>query len=62
MSVRAFLKKGFLVLVAKVLACQGWKDGSVVKNTEYSARGAEFNSQQPQGSSQPSVMGSDALF
>jgi hypothetical protein len=28
----------------------------------YSFRGPEFNSQQPHGGSQPSVMGSDALF
>jgi hypothetical protein len=27
-----------------------------------SSRGPEFNSQQPHGGSQPSVMGSDALF
>jgi hypothetical protein len=40
----------------------GWRDGSVVKSTDCSSRGAEFNSQQPHGGSQPSVMGSDALF
>jgi len=40
----------------------GWKDGSVVKSTGCSCRGPEFNSQQPHGGSQPSVMGSDALF
>jgi hypothetical protein len=40
----------------------GWRDGSAVKSTDCSCRGAEFNSQQPQGGSQPSVMGSDALF
>jgi hypothetical protein len=40
----------------------GWCDGSVVKNTDCSSRGPEFNSQQPHGGSQPSVMGSDALF
>jgi hypothetical protein len=34
----------------------------VVKNTDCSSRGPEFSSQQPQGGSQPSVMGSDALF
>jgi hypothetical protein len=37
-------------------------DGSAVKNTGCSSRGPEFNSQQPHGGSQPSVMGSDALF
>jgi hypothetical protein len=34
----------------------------VVKRTGYSSRGPEFNSQQAHGGSQPSVMGSDALF
>jgi len=40
----------------------GWREGSVVKNTDCSSRGPEFNSQQLHGGSQPSVMGSDALF
>jgi hypothetical protein len=40
----------------------GWKDGSVVKSIDCSSRHPEFNSQQPHGGSQPSVMGSDALF
>jgi hypothetical protein len=40
----------------------GWRDGSVVKNTACSSRGPEFKSQQPHGGSQPSVMGSAALF
>jgi hypothetical protein len=30
--------------------------------TDCSSRGPEFKSQQPHGGSQPSVMGSDALF
>jgi hypothetical protein len=34
----------------------------VVKSTNCSSRGPEFNSQQPHSGSQPSVMGSDALF
>jgi len=34
----------------------------VVKIAGSSSRGPEFNFQQPQGGSQPSVMGSDALF
>jgi hypothetical protein len=34
----------------------------VVKSTDYSSRGPEFNSQQPHGGSQPSVMRSDVLF
>jgi hypothetical protein len=40
----------------------GWRDGSGVKSTACSFRGPEFNSQQPHGGSQPSVMGSNALF
>jgi hypothetical protein len=40
----------------------GWGDGSVVKSTACSSRNPEFNSQQPHGISQPSVMGSDVLF
>jgi hypothetical protein len=40
----------------------GWRDDSVVKSTECSSRGPEFNFQQPHGGSQPSVMGSYALF
>ena len=40
----------------------GWRDGSVVKHTDCFSKGPEFNSQQPHGGSQPSVMGSDALF
>jgi hypothetical protein len=40
----------------------GWRDGSVVKSAAYSSRGPEFNSQQPHGGSQPSIIGSDALF
>jgi len=34
----------------------GWRDGSAVKSSNCSARGPEFNSQQPHGGSQPSVM------
>jgi hypothetical protein len=40
----------------------GWRDGSAVKSIDCSSRGPEFNSQQPHCGSQPSVMGSDALF
>jgi hypothetical protein len=36
--------------------------GSVVKSTDCFSRGPEFNSQQPHGGSQPSVMGSDSVF
>ena len=34
----------------------------MVKSTDCSSRGPEFKSQQPHGGSQPSVIGSDALF
>jgi hypothetical protein len=40
----------------------GWRDGSAVKSTDCSSRGPEFNSQQPHGGSQPSVMRYNALF
>ena len=40
----------------------GWRDGSVIKSTDCSSRGPEFNSQQPHGGSQPSVLGSDTPF
>jgi hypothetical protein len=39
-----------------------WRDGSAVKSTDCFSRAPEFNSQQPHGGSQPSVMRSDALF
>jgi len=35
---------------------QGLRDGSVVKSTDCSFRNPEFNSQQPHGGSQPSVI------
>jgi len=41
---------------------RGWRDGSVVKSTDCSSRGPEFNSQQPHGGSQPSVIESNAFF
>jgi histidinol-phosphate/aromatic aminotransferase/cobyric acid decarboxylase-like protein len=43
----------------KIFLIGGWRYGSAVKSTDISS---EFNSQQPHGGSQPSVMGSDALF
>jgi hypothetical protein len=50
-----------LIDVLKLLS-EDWRDGSVVKNTDYSSRGPEFNSQQPHGGSQPSVIEFAALF
>jgi hypothetical protein len=46
----------------KIYVNGGWRDGSAVKSTDYISEGPEFKSQQPYGGSQPSVMGSDALF
>jgi hypothetical protein len=47
----------------KKIGGQGWRDGSVVvKSTDCSSRGPEFNFQQPHGGSQPSAMGSYTLF
>ena len=40
----------------------GWRDGSVVKSTNCSSRGPQFNSQQPHGGSQPQQWESDVLF
>jgi hypothetical protein len=40
----------------------GWRDGSAVKISDCSSKGPGFKSQQAHGGSQPSVMGSDALF
>jgi hypothetical protein len=34
----------------------GWRGGSVVKSTDCSSRGPEFNFQKPHGGSQPSEM------
>ena len=39
-----------------------WRAGSVVKSTDCSSRGPEFNFQQPHGGSQPSIRGYDAFF
>jgi hypothetical protein len=39
----------------------GRRDGSAVRSIACTSRGPEFNSQQPHGGSQPSIMGSDAL-
>jgi hypothetical protein len=44
------------------MSYQDLRDGSVVKSTGCSSRDPEFNSQQPHGGSQPSVMGSNVLF
>jgi len=45
----------------RVLAA-GWRDGSAVKSTDCSSKGPEFNSQQPQGGSQLSMMRSGVIF
>jgi hypothetical protein len=38
------------------LISMGWRYDSVVKSIDCSPKGPEFNSQQPHGGSQPSVM------
>ena len=53
---------GMLILHPYRTQDRSWRYDSVVKRTDYSSRVLEFNSQQPHGGSQPSVMGSDALF
>jgi hypothetical protein len=40
----------------KRFCLEGWRDGSVLKSINCSSRGPEFNSQQPHGGSQSSVM------
>ena len=61
-----FIKKKFpagkMAQAVKTGSCWGCRDGSAVKSTDCTFRGPEFKSQQPHGVSQPSVMGSDALF
>ena len=57
-----YLKGSSLQCYINESIIQGWRDGSEVKSTGCSFKGHEFNSQQPHGGSQPSVMGSDALF
>jgi hypothetical protein len=47
---------------AQKFLIEGWRDGSMVKSTDCSSRDPEFNYQKPHGGSQPSVIGSDALF
>jgi hypothetical protein len=49
-----------LELEMQMVVNMGWRDGSAVKSTGCSSRGSEFNSQQPHGGVQPSVMGSNA--
>ena len=51
----------FLELLRKE-SLGGWRDGSEIKSIACSPKGPEFNSQQPHGGSQPSVMRSGALF
>jgi hypothetical protein len=43
-------------------SCSGWRDVSVIKNSDYSSRGPGFNSQQAHGGPQPYVMGFNALL
>jgi hypothetical protein len=52
----------YLKQVLKLINKVGWRDSSAVKSTVCSSTGHEFNSQQPHGGSQLSVVVSDALF
>jgi hypothetical protein len=45
------------VRMAKMKNLRGCGDGSAVGSTDCSSRGPEFNSQQPHGEPQPTVMG-----
>jgi hypothetical protein len=46
------------IILFRTRVKMGAGDDSVVKSTDYSSRGPEFNSLQLHGGSQPSVMGS----
>ena len=48
--------------LVKMPEAGGWRDGSAVKSIACSSKGPEFNSQQPHGGPQPSVLRSGALF
>ena len=48
------LKEGNMNIKIKRFFGGDRRDGSVVKSTDCSSRGPEFNSQQPHGGSQPS--------
>ena len=50
-----------LINPIKLTGCD-WTDGSAVKSNDCSSSGPEFKSQELHGSSQPSVVGSNALF
>jgi hypothetical protein len=60
MCPHALLRLYFIVCIN--IMCGGWRDSSEVKSTDCFSRGPEFKFQQPHGGSQPSRMGSDALF
>jgi hypothetical protein len=56
------LKLSLRLIVFKNGACEAGEMAQWVKSTDCSSRGPEFNSQQPHGGLQPSVMRSDALY
>jgi hypothetical protein len=55
---KTFLSKNIIIMKIKT----GLERCSEVKSTSRSSRGPEFDSQQPHGGSQPSVMRAGALF
>ena len=60
---RDYKKKNKRIKRNKIKDKGDWRDGSEVKSTGCSSsRGPEFNSQQPHGGSQTSVMRSGAVF
>jgi len=60
----AQIKSGSFHLKKKIQIKSGfsWRDGSEVRSTDCSSRGPEFKPQKPLSGSQPSLMGSGALF
>jgi hypothetical protein len=59
------IKDTWINLICKIvlkIQHRDWRDGSAVKSTDCSSGGPEFNSQQPHGDLQLSVMGSSAVF
>ena len=56
------LKTHLIINKALKIKLYSSRDGSAVESNDCSSRGPEFNSQQPHGGLQPSIMGSNALF
>jgi hypothetical protein len=61
-SIEEQIKKMRYIYTMEYYSAVKKKNRTGVKSTDCFPRGPEFNSQQPHGGSQPSLMGSDALF